>query len=151
MLMRLLLPCLYIQWSFPQEDNMPVAIDDHTRDRTVDLIGSTPSTWPEQGTFCNVKYGDRGTWMLACQAQVNLIITEMHHMSATSRSGWGASQMKSVTAPVKCTSADELLITLSEELPAGVCVIQDGKFCYVNSSFPIAIGYKLDQLEICCF
>ena len=54
--------------------------------------------------------------------------------------------MKSVTAPVKCTSADELLITLSEELPAGVCIIQDGKFCYVNSSFPIAIGYKLDQL-----
>jgi two-component system NtrC family sensor kinase len=54
--------------------------------------------------------------------------------------------MKSVTAPVKCASTDELLITLSEKLPVGVCIIQDGKFCYVNSSFPIAIGYKLDQL-----
>ncbi len=54
--------------------------------------------------------------------------------------------MRSVTAPVKCASDDELFKTLTEEFPVGVCIIQDGKFCYINSSFPIAIGYKLDQL-----
>jgi two-component system NtrC family sensor kinase len=54
--------------------------------------------------------------------------------------------MKSVTAPVKCRSDDELFKTLSEELPVGVCIMQDGKFCYINSTFPIAIGYTPDQL-----
>jgi two-component system NtrC family sensor kinase len=54
--------------------------------------------------------------------------------------------MKSLTATVKCTSDDGLFKTLSEELPVGVCIMQDGKFCYINSTFPIAIGYTLDQL-----
>jgi len=54
--------------------------------------------------------------------------------------------MKSLTATVKYTSDDELFRTLSEELPVGVCIMQDGKFCYINSAFPIAIGYTLDQL-----
>ncbi len=66
---------------------MPVAIDDHTRARTVDTIRNTPSTWPEQETFCNVEYGDRRTWTLFRQAQVNLIITKMDHIPATGRSG----------------------------------------------------------------
>jgi two-component system NtrC family sensor kinase len=54
--------------------------------------------------------------------------------------------MKPVTATVKSTSDDELFKTLSEELPVGVCIMQDGKFCYVNSTFPIAIGYTVDEL-----
>jgi PAS domain S-box-containing protein len=54
--------------------------------------------------------------------------------------------MKSVTATIKSTSDDELFRTLSEELPVGVCIMQDGKFCYVNSTFPIAIGYTVDEL-----
>jgi PAS domain S-box-containing protein len=54
--------------------------------------------------------------------------------------------MKSATATVKCTSDDELFKTLSEELPVGVCVMQDGKFCYVNNTFPLAIGYTVDEL-----
>jgi two-component system NtrC family sensor kinase len=35
---------------------------------------------------------------------------------------------------------------LSEQAPVGVCIMQDGKFCYVNSKFPIAIGYTVDEL-----
>jgi two-component system NtrC family sensor kinase len=54
--------------------------------------------------------------------------------------------MKSVTAAIKSTNDDELFRTLSEELPVGVCIMQDGKFCYVNSAFPIAIGYTVDEL-----
>jgi len=54
--------------------------------------------------------------------------------------------MKSLTATTKSTSDDELFQNLSEELPVGVCIMQDGKFCYINSAFPIAIGYTLDQL-----
>ena len=54
--------------------------------------------------------------------------------------------MKSVISTVKCRDDDELFKTLSEELPVGVCIMQDGKFCYVNSTFPIAIGYTVDEL-----
>src|SRR4030066_1416307 len=54
--------------------------------------------------------------------------------------------MKSVTSTVKCRDEDELFKTLSEELPVGVCIMQDGKFCYVNSTFPIAIGYTPEEL-----
>jgi len=54
--------------------------------------------------------------------------------------------MKSVIYTAKCRDDDELFKTLSEELPVGVCIMQDGKFCYVNSTFPIAIGYTVDEL-----
>src|SRR4030042_3050672 len=54
--------------------------------------------------------------------------------------------MKSVISRVKCRDEDELFKTLSEELPVGVCIMQNGKFCYVNSTFPIAIGYTVDEL-----
>jgi two-component system NtrC family sensor kinase len=54
--------------------------------------------------------------------------------------------MKSVISTGKCRNDDELFQTLSEELPVGVCIMQDGKFCYVNSTFPIAIGYTVDEL-----
>jgi len=54
--------------------------------------------------------------------------------------------MKPVISTVKCRDEDELFKTLSEELPVGVCIMQNGKFCYVNSTFPIAIGYTVDEL-----
>jgi PAS domain S-box-containing protein len=54
--------------------------------------------------------------------------------------------MKSVISIGKRRDGDELVETLTEQLPVGVCVMQDGKFCYVNSTFPIAIGYTVDEL-----
>src|SRR4030042_5314475 len=54
--------------------------------------------------------------------------------------------MKSVISRVKCRDEDELFKTLSEEVPVGVCIMQDEKFCYVKSTFPIAIGYTVDEL-----
>jgi two-component system NtrC family sensor kinase len=54
--------------------------------------------------------------------------------------------MKSVISTAKCRDDDELFKTLSEELAVGVCIMQDGKFCYVSNTFPIAIGYTVDEL-----
>jgi len=54
--------------------------------------------------------------------------------------------VKLVIPTAKRKDDDELFKTLSEELPIGVCIMQDGKFCYVNSTFPIAIGYTVDEL-----
>ncbi len=47
---------------------------------------------------------------------------------------------------VKRMDTEALLKILGEEAPVGICIMQDGKFCYVNSTFPIAIGYKVDKL-----
>jgi hypothetical protein len=66
---------------------MPVGIDDHTRDRTLGTIRSTPFSWLKQGTFSNVEYGDRRAWRLFKQAQVDVIIAKTDHIPATSRSG----------------------------------------------------------------
>ena len=54
--------------------------------------------------------------------------------------------MKSAVATVKCTSDDELFKTLSDESPVGICIMQDGKLCYVNSTVLIALGYTGDEL-----
>jgi PAS domain S-box-containing protein len=47
---------------------------------------------------------------------------------------------------VERTNEEEMLQILGEKSPVGVCIIQDGKFCYFNSNFPIAIGYTADEL-----
>jgi PAS domain S-box-containing protein len=47
---------------------------------------------------------------------------------------------------VKRMDEEEMLEILSEQAPVGVCIMQDGKFCYVNRTFPIAIGYTVDEL-----
>jgi len=47
---------------------------------------------------------------------------------------------------VKQRDEERLLKVLAEEAPVGVCIIQDGKICYFNSNFPIAIGYTEDEL-----
>jgi PAS domain S-box-containing protein len=54
--------------------------------------------------------------------------------------------MKSMKSTVKRMDEEEMLKILNEEAPVGVCIIQDGKFCYVNSNFPVAIGYTIDEL-----
>jgi len=54
--------------------------------------------------------------------------------------------MKSVKSTVRRTDEEEVLKILGEQAPVGVCIIQDGKFCYVNSNFPIAIGYTVDEI-----
>ena len=54
--------------------------------------------------------------------------------------------MKSMKSTVQRIDEDELLKILGEKSPVGVCIIQDGKFCYLNSNFPLAIGYTVDEL-----
>jgi len=54
--------------------------------------------------------------------------------------------MKSVKSTIERTNEKEMLKILSEQVPVGVCIMQDGKFCYVNSTFPLAIGYTVDEL-----
>jgi len=47
---------------------------------------------------------------------------------------------------VERTDEEELFKIMGEKSPVGVCIMQDGKFCYFNSNFPIAIGYTADEL-----
>ena len=54
--------------------------------------------------------------------------------------------MKSMKSTVERTDEGEVLKILSEQAPVGVCIVQDGKFCYFNSNFPIAIGYTAFEL-----
>ena len=54
--------------------------------------------------------------------------------------------MKSMKSTVERTDEGEVLKILSEQAPVGACIVQDGKFCYLNSNFPIAIGYTADEL-----
>jgi two-component system, NtrC family, sensor kinase len=54
--------------------------------------------------------------------------------------------MKSMKSTVKRTDEEELLEIMGEEAPVGVCIVQDGKFCYLNSNFPLAVGYTADEL-----
>ena len=54
--------------------------------------------------------------------------------------------MKATKSTVKRTDEEEVLKILSEQAPVGVCIMQDGKFCYVNSNFPLAVGYTADEL-----
>jgi PAS domain S-box-containing protein len=54
--------------------------------------------------------------------------------------------MKSIKSTVERTDEEEMLQILGEKSPVGICIIQDGKFCYFNSNFPIAIGYTADEL-----
>ncbi len=54
--------------------------------------------------------------------------------------------MKSMKSTVKRMDEEEMLKIMGDKSPVGVCIIQDGKFCYVNSNFPIATGYTADEL-----
>jgi len=54
--------------------------------------------------------------------------------------------MKSMSSTIERMNEEEVLKILVEQAPVGVCIMQDGKFCYVNSNFPVAIGYTVDEL-----
>jgi PAS domain S-box-containing protein len=47
---------------------------------------------------------------------------------------------------VERLDTEALLKTLGNEAPVGICVIQDGRFRYFNSNFPIATGYRAHEL-----
>jgi two-component system NtrC family sensor kinase len=47
---------------------------------------------------------------------------------------------------IERTDIEELLRILGEESPVGICIIQDGRFCYANPSFPLITGYAADEL-----
>jgi two-component system NtrC family sensor kinase len=44
------------------------------------------------------------------------------------------------------TNEEVVLEALTEQAPVGISIMQDGKFCYVNSFFSTAIGYTADEL-----
>ena len=54
--------------------------------------------------------------------------------------------MKSMKSTVERTDEKTVLRILSEQAPVGVCIMQDEKFCYVNSYFLIATGYTVYEL-----
>ena len=47
---------------------------------------------------------------------------------------------------IERVNTGEVLKVLGDEAPVGICVIQDGKFRYFNSNFPIATGYSANEL-----
>jgi len=44
------------------------------------------------------------------------------------------------------TETEDLFETLASESPVGLCIIQDGKFCYTNPTFQHNTGYREDEL-----
>jgi two-component system, NtrC family, sensor kinase len=54
--------------------------------------------------------------------------------------------MGSTRSTVKLMNGEDTLRILSEQAPVGACIIQDGKFRYVNSFFSSATGYTADEL-----
>ncbi len=47
---------------------------------------------------------------------------------------------------VEETETEDLFETLANESPVGLCIIQDGKFCYANPTFQHNTGYREDEL-----
>jgi len=54
--------------------------------------------------------------------------------------------MKSMSSTVERTSEEDIIRILVEQAPVGVSIVQDGKFCYVNSYFSTTTGYTTDEL-----
>jgi len=54
--------------------------------------------------------------------------------------------MRSTRSTVKLINGEEVLRILSEQAPVGACIMQDGRFCYVNSFFSSATGYTANEL-----
>ncbi|MFW6105631.1 MAG: PAS domain S-box protein [Chloroflexota bacterium] len=44
------------------------------------------------------------------------------------------------------TETENLFETLANKSPVGLYIVQDGRFCYTNSTFQTATGYKEDEL-----
>lgn len=47
---------------------------------------------------------------------------------------------------VERTKEEKILKILVEQAPVGVCIMQDGKFCHINSYFSATTRYTLDEL-----
>jgi len=47
---------------------------------------------------------------------------------------------------VKETETENLFEILASKSPVGICIIQDGKFCYTNPTFQHNTGYREDEL-----
>ena len=54
--------------------------------------------------------------------------------------------MKSMKSTVERTNEEEILKILVEQAPVGVCIMQDGQFCYIKFYFSATTGYTLDEL-----
>jgi two-component system NtrC family sensor kinase len=54
--------------------------------------------------------------------------------------------MKSISSIVERTNEEDIIQILVEQAPVAVSIVQDGKFCYVNSYFSVATGYAEDEL-----
>lgn len=48
---------------------------------------------------------------------------------------------------IERTDLEELLTLLGDKSPVGVCIIQEGRFCYANPVFLTFTGYSADELE----
>jgi len=44
------------------------------------------------------------------------------------------------------TETENLFETLANKSPVGICIMQDGKFCYTNPTFQTGTGYREDEL-----
>ena len=55
--------------------------------------------------------------------------------------------MKPARTAVKRRDEEEVFRILGEGAPVGLCIMQDGKFCYVNHNFSMATGYTAEELE----
>ena len=54
--------------------------------------------------------------------------------------------MTSMSPTIEQTGEEKVLEILVAQAPVGVCIIQDGKFCYSNYYFLNATGYTLNEL-----
>jgi PAS domain-containing protein len=54
--------------------------------------------------------------------------------------------MKSMKSTVARINEEEIMKILVEQAPFGGCIMQDGKFCYINPYFSATTGYTLDEL-----
>jgi len=54
--------------------------------------------------------------------------------------------MKSMSLTIERAGEEKILEILVEQVPVGVCIMQDGEFCYVNYYFLTATGYTIDEL-----
>jgi len=54
--------------------------------------------------------------------------------------------MRSTRSTVKLVNGEDVLKILSEQAPVGACIMQDGKFCLINSFFSSTTRYTPDEL-----
>jgi len=54
--------------------------------------------------------------------------------------------MRSTGSTVKLVNGEDVLKILSEQAPVGACIMQDGKFCFINSFFSSTTRYTPDEL-----